>query len=112
VPSQLSCGTRSVSDCIPTASRSRHAPRAVAGQLRHAERACYKRRRASGTAFPRGPWERAGILGGHASSAASIARPGPKARATRGLGAAALRSRSKINRIVGDDMLPNSARTP
>ena len=41
------------------------------------------------------------------SRLASTVRPGPKARATQGRGALLWRSRSRMNRIVADDMLPN-----
>src|SRR5271166_533337 len=49
--------------------------------------------------------------GNQARRAASTVRPGPKARPTHGLGVSALSSRSRMNRIVGEDMLPWSART-
>ena len=43
---------------------------------------------------------------GQSKSTASIVRPGPKARATQGVGAVSRRRWFRMKRIVGDDMLP------
>jgi hypothetical protein len=43
--------------------------------------------------------------------AASTVNPGPNAKATHGLGARARRNRSRTKRMVGEDMLPWSAKT-
>lgn len=45
-------------------------------------------------------------------SVASTASPGPKARATQGRPAPARRRRSRMKRMVGDDMFPSSVSTP
>src|ERR1700687_2280017 len=49
--------------------------------------------------------------GSYRNNVASAVRPGPKARQTHGRGAWDCRSRSMMNRTVGDDILPHSANT-